>query len=87
MVQKRNRRLEKKIAELQVKHPSYSEKKCCQVLIEESHNLSYKGVSAETLRRILQTAKRLRKDAELLPAVRDDAIATDMTNALKERPL
>jgi hypothetical protein len=77
----------KEIAKIKTKNPHDGELKCCERLIEESSDRHYNDVdNAKTLRRVLQTAKRLHKDAQLLPAVRDDAIATDLTSALKERP-
>jgi hypothetical protein len=77
----------KDIAKMKTKYPHEKELKHCERLIEESPDHHYNDVdNAKRLRRVLQDAKRLDKDARLLPAVRDDATATELTSALKKRP-
>jgi hypothetical protein len=78
--------LQQNIANVKDQHPDLKELGCCKQLIRESENRQYRGVDdAETLRRVLQNAKRLSKDARLLASVRDDAVAADLLNQLKER--
>lgn len=75
------------IAKVKTKYPHDMELKCCERLIKDSPHCRYNNVdNAKTLRRVLQTAKRLQKDAQLIAAVRNGAATTDLTNALKKRP-
>jgi hypothetical protein len=81
------RKLQQEIDNIKNQHSGHlKELDCCKRLIRKSENNRYNGVGdAETLRRVLQNAKRVSKDVQLLASVRDDAVATDLMNELKER--
>ena len=58
------RKLRDDVAKIRAEHPGDSELECCKRLIRKSENHRYNNVEkATTLRRILQTAKQLDKDA------------------------
>jgi hypothetical protein len=83
---KKLRRLLKDVAEMKTKYPHDAELECCERLIEESPDHHYNDVdNAKTLRRVLQAAKRLHKDAQLVARVRDCAVPpVDLSNILKK---
>jgi hypothetical protein len=55
---KKLRRLTAEFDKIRVKHPSFTEERCCKELIRESGGEYNKVTKATTLRRVLQTAKR-----------------------------
>lgn len=78
--------MQQEIANIKKQHPGLTELACCKQLIRKSENHQYNGVDdAKTLRRVLQNAKRVSKNAQLLAPMRDDAVATNLMNELKER--
>lgn len=81
---KKLRRLRSDVDAIKAKHPEESELDCCKRLEKESGKSRY-DLKPTTLLRLLQRAKRLDKDAQLLVSLRDDdAVATDLINQLKE---
>jgi hypothetical protein len=81
------RKLRDDVAKIRAEHPGDRELECCKRLIRKSENHRYNKVGeATTLRRVLQTAKKLDKDARLFAASKDDAAVSDLTKILKKRP-
>jgi hypothetical protein len=80
------RKLQRDIDTIKIQRPGLTELDYCKQLIRESENGQYNGKgNAKTLRRVLQNAKRVNKDAQLLASLRDDTVAADLMNELKER--
>jgi hypothetical protein len=66
------RRFRKRISEIQAEHPNDTEEACCERLLRKTKKHRYNKVdNAKTLRRVLQTAKQLDQDAQLVAAVND----------------
>jgi hypothetical protein len=78
------RQLREDVATIKAKHPRDSELECCARLKRESGRRRYDS-KATTLRRLLQTAKKLDKDVQLLAAPRDDATISDLSKMLKKK--
>jgi hypothetical protein len=74
------RRFQKRISEIQAEYPNDKEEACCKRLLRKTKNHRYNKVdNAKTLRRVLQTAKRLDRDAQLVAtAVNDKAAVSDL---------
>jgi hypothetical protein len=81
---KKLRRLLHDIAVVKVQHPNETEQKWCELLIKIHKNKYHNVEKAKTLRRVLQTAKRLEQDDQLLASIGDE-LAHDTKKALKKR--
>jgi hypothetical protein len=72
------------IAMIKAQHPNETEEECCKLLIK-MHDGKYRKVeNKKTLRRVLQTAKRLEQDKQLLVSM-GDGLVHDTKEALKKR--
>jgi hypothetical protein len=83
------RRFRKRISEIQAEYPNDKEEACCERLLRKEKNHRYNKVdNAKTLRRVLQTAKRLDQDAQLVAAaVNDKAAVSDLMKMSRKSPL
>jgi hypothetical protein len=83
------RRFRKRISEIQAEYPNDKEEACCERLLSKSKKHRYNKVhNAKTLRRVLQTAKRLDQDAQLVAAaVNDKAAVSDSMKMSRKSPL
>jgi len=84
---KKLRKLRGDISNIKAEYPGDSELDCCKRLLRGRNNGRYNKVeSATTLRRVLQTAKRLESNALLIGALKDPAVASDLTEILNQKP-
>jgi hypothetical protein len=78
------RRLLDAVNELRAKDPTMSETRCCELLSKGTGGQGrYKGKIARTLRRVLQKAKALDRQAQLLATPVRDVLGSETAGAAK----
>ena len=80
---KKLRRLVVDVANIQAKHPTFSEENCCKELIRESGGEYNKVSNAETLRRVLQTAKLQSSLSSQIASLKSAPIVAGVSKILK----
>ena len=81
---KRLRRLLDDVNELRAVEPRMGEGRCCELLVKGKGGQGrYKGKNAGTLRRILQQAKALNRDAQLLATPVREILGSETAGAAK----